>query len=183
MSSHPCLPLLKTCDAARPLGSTGVTRFLATTSLAAAVSSSADFPGVPVIRPTWLRRFLGGTRTVSPVARHALVTVLPLPPRRSDITRRSVCAIPCCLRPTTEGSAFGLFSVEATRGFTFVAARSLAHHPQDGFVDWLHPLRFLRGCNPSYGALTLTPVGLSPTEHASLRWSHFGPKIQLSCLG
>ena len=54
-------------------------RFVATTSLAAAVSSSADFPGVPVIRPTWLRRCRGGTRTVSPVARHVLVTVLPLP--------------------------------------------------------------------------------------------------------
>src|SRR5262249_7128345 len=37
------------------------------------------FPGSPVIRPTWLRRSRGGTRTVSPVARHALVTVLPLP--------------------------------------------------------------------------------------------------------
>src|SRR6516165_7803135 len=34
-------------------------RFLATASPAATVSSSADFPGFPVIRPTWLRRFLG----------------------------------------------------------------------------------------------------------------------------
>ena len=33
-------------------------RFLATASPAATVSSSADFPGSPVIRPTWLRRFL-----------------------------------------------------------------------------------------------------------------------------
>jgi hypothetical protein len=63
-------------------------RFVATTSLAAAVSSSADFPGVPVIRPTWLRRVLGGTRTVSPVARHVLVTVLPLttPPKRQAVS-------------------------------------------------------------------------------------------------
>jgi hypothetical protein len=38
----------------------------------------------------------------------------------------------------------------------------------DGFVGWLHPLRFLHGCNPSYGGLTFTPVGLTPTEHASL---------------
>ena len=30
------------------------------------------------------------------------------------------------------------------------------------------------GCNPSYGALTFTPMGLSPTEHASLRWTHVG---------
>jgi hypothetical protein len=34
-------------------------RFIATASPAATVSSSADFPGSPVIGPTWLRRFLG----------------------------------------------------------------------------------------------------------------------------
>ena len=28
------------------------------------------------------------------------------------------------------------------------------------------------GCDSSYGALTFTPVGLSPTEHTSLRWTH-----------
>src|ERR1017187_6415881 len=50
----------------------------------------------------------------------------------------------------------------------------------DGFVSWLHSLRLLRECNPSYGVLTLSPVGLSPTEHASLRWSHYGPKTR-SC--
>jgi hypothetical protein len=47
----------------------------------------------------------------------------------------------------------------------------------DGFVGWLHPLRFLHGCNPSYGGLTFTPVGLTPTEHASLSldalWSKY----------
>ena len=37
----------------------------------------------------------------------------------------------------------------------------------DGFVGWLHPLRFL-GINPGYGGLTPIPVGLTPTEHASL---------------
>src|SRR5262249_56164877 len=46
----PASPLSKTFDAARLLCSTGVTRFLATRSVADAVSSSADFPGEPVIR-------------------------------------------------------------------------------------------------------------------------------------
>ena len=27
------------------------------------------------------------------------------------------------------------------------------------------------------GLLTLTPVGLPPTEHASLRWTHYGKNI------
>jgi len=57
--------------------------FFATMSLAATVSPSTAFPVAPVIRSTLLQRFLAGTRTVSPVARHVLVTVLPLPPRRS----------------------------------------------------------------------------------------------------
>jgi hypothetical protein len=33
-------------------------------------------------------------------------------------------------------------------------------------------LSFLPSCYSSYGALTFTPVGLSPTVHASLRWTH-----------
>ena len=31
---------------------------------------------------------------------------------------------------------------------------------------------FLPSCYSSYGALTFTPVGLPPTVHASLRWTH-----------
>jgi IS6 family transposase len=46
-----------------------------------------------------------------------------LPPRRSDMPFQLVCAMPCCLRPTIEGSAFGLIFVEATSGFTLVTAR------------------------------------------------------------
>ena len=64
---------------------------------------------MPVIRPTLLHRFLGGTRTASPVAQRILVTVLPLPPRRSESTRRSGFVDPCCLRLTLESSAFGVF--------------------------------------------------------------------------
>src|SRR6202167_3740983 len=33
-------------------------------------------------------------------------------------------------------------------------------------------LSFLPSCYSSYGAWTLTPVGLPPTVHASLRWTH-----------
>ena len=31
---------------------------------------------------------------------------------------------------------------------------------------------FLSSCYSSYGALTFAPEGLSPTVHASLRWTH-----------
>ena len=67
----------------------------------------ADFPGSPVIRPTYLRRFRGGARRASPVARCALVAVPSLPPRRSVPPRQPRCDGPCCLRPTVGGSASG----------------------------------------------------------------------------
>jgi hypothetical protein len=31
---------------------------------------------------------------------------------------------------------------------------------------------FLPSCYSSYGAWTFSPVGLAPTDHASLRWTH-----------
>ena len=43
-------------------------------------------------------------------------------------------------------------------------------------VGFRIPVSQLRSCYPSYGAPTLTPVGLSPTERASLRWTHVGSR-------
>ncbi len=152
-------------------------RFVASTDPAATVSSSADFPGSPVIRPTFLRRFRGGTRTASPVARHVLVTVLPLLPRRSDTTHRSGFVVSCCLRPRAEGSASGVFSV------TGPPMGSLALRPGDlrtilkmalsiGFTSFVSSTDAIQATR----SLILTSVGLSPTEHASLRWTHRSPK-------
>jgi hypothetical protein len=42
----------------------------------------------------------------------------------------------------------------------------------DGFVNRLQEFSFLPSCYSSYGAWTFTPVGLAPTDHASLRWTH-----------
>ena len=72
------------CKWQGPFAPRTLLRFIATTGPAATLSSSADFPVSPVIRPTLLRRFRAGTRRASPVARHVLVTVLSLPPRRGD---------------------------------------------------------------------------------------------------
>ena len=46
------------------------------------------------------------------------------------------------------------------------------NHPFDGFVGRLQSLGFPPPCYPSYGAPTFTPVGLIPTECASLCWTH-----------
>jgi hypothetical protein len=43
----------------------------------------------------------------------------------------------------------------------------------NGVIRQLHPLRFLRECDLSYRALTITPVGLTPTEQTSLSRTHY----------
>ncbi len=98
---------------------------------------------MPVIRPTLLHRFLGGTRTASPVAQRILVTVLPLPPRRSESTHRSEFVDPCCLRSNPVSSASGVFKVSRP------PVGSLALRPGDsltilidGFVSRLQNIWF-----------------------------------------
>src|SRR5262249_32472026 len=65
-----------------PVAPRALPRLLARAGPSATLSSSADFPGTPVIRPPLPRRFRGGTRRVSPLARRVLVTVPSLAPRR-----------------------------------------------------------------------------------------------------
>ena len=98
-------------------------RFIATTGPAATLSSSADFPVSPVIRPTLLQRFLAGTRRASPVAQHVLVTVLSLPPRQGEQPYRSVFGWSFCLRPTDAGSAPGDTHFRGHNAFNVVTAR------------------------------------------------------------
>src|SRR3982751_331867 len=121
ISSLPSL-CWRRCKWQGPFAPRTLLRFIATT--AATLSSSADFPVSPVIRPTLLRRFLAGTRRASPVAQHVLVTVPSLPPRRGEQPYRSVFGCSCCLRPSEVGSALGATFFEATM-------RSLLIQPGD----------------------------------------------------
>jgi len=82
-------------------------QFIATANPSATLSPSFLFPVQPVIGRTCSRVFLSGTRKVSPVAEHALVTVLSLPPRRSVRSPRSARDMPCGLRSEAGGSASG----------------------------------------------------------------------------
>ena len=108
LSSRPGLSLsVEECHQQGRFAPRTLLRFGATTSPSATLSSSTDFPGSPVLRPPWLRRFRGGTRRASPVARRALVTVLSLPPRRRVPPRQPHCGSSCCLRPPVGGSASG----------------------------------------------------------------------------
>jgi hypothetical protein len=86
--SSPLPPVLLRHDVQQgPFALRTLLRFIATTNLAATVSPSVDFP-VDAGYTTALASadFSVGTRTVSPVARLALVIVPSLPPRRSDVS-------------------------------------------------------------------------------------------------
>ena len=124
LSSRPCLPLCwRRCKWQGPFAPRTLRRFVATTDPAATLSSSADFPVSPVIRPTLLQRFRAGTRRASPVAWHVLVTVLSLPPRQGEQPHRSVFGWSFCLRPSDAGSALGDIHFRGHNAFTSVTAR------------------------------------------------------------
>ena len=177
LSSHPCLPSRRRNRVQQgPFAPRALPRLIATTGPAATVSPSAPFPVSPVIEPTLLHRFLDGARTASPVARHVLVTVLPLPPRRSDAPHQSDCDTLCCLRPDGAGSASGssfltrppVGSLTLRPGDSLTIPRMALSIGFTGFVSSTDAIQ-------ATGLLTPAPVGLTPTEHASLRWTHSLP--------
>ena len=98
--------------------------------------------------------------------------MLSLPPRRSGPPRQPVCDGPCCLH--LHGCRLGLRSYHF-RGHLCVRLRyglATRPHPTDEAVERLQKVGFPSPCAPSYRALAFPLVGLPPTEHASLRWTH-----------
>src|SRR5713226_4595506 len=88
--------------------------------------------------------------------------------RRVSRVRRAMLPSPL----NREARPPGLKYFGATGAFTSVPARGLTHHPSDGLVGGLQGLGFPPPCHPSYGALALTPAGLTPAEHVSFLWTH-----------
>ena len=163
--------LLEPLQTAGPLRSPGITPVHHYSGPSRHPLAFHRFPGVSGYKVSLLRRFLerdeeGFSSCLAYPCHRAAPTT---PPKL--LAALVSCDDPCCLRPRNEGSTFG-FSFRGPNGFTCVAARGLAHHPRDGFVDRLQKLSFLPSCYPSYGLLTFAPMGLSPTEYASLRWTH-----------
>jgi hypothetical protein len=123
------------CKWQGPFAQRTLLRFIATTDPAATLSSSADFPVSPVIRPTMLRRFRAGTRRASPVARHVLVTVLSLPPRRDEQSCRSVFGCSCCLRPMDASSALGANNLQQSWRFDWEPPKAVLRDVRT--TDWI----------------------------------------------
>ena len=123
----------------------------------------------PVIRSTWLHRFRDGARTVSPVARPALRprAVPPTPPKGSEASVRLLQT----LLPSSRTKGLGLRIVFFSRPLL----GSLPLRPGDSLtiprMAWSGGfLRFVSSTEApqATGVLTVPPVGLSPTEQASL---------------
>ena len=122
-SPLPPVPASSSC-AARPLRSADVTplpRYYEPSRHRLAFGPTSRW--MPVIRPILLRRFLGGARTISPVARHALVTVLSLttPPE----CRAASVRLRRAMLPSPQTRKLGLrgFLFRGHLAFTSVTAR------------------------------------------------------------
>ena len=87
-------------------------------------------------------------------------------PRRSDF------GSPCCLRPPDVGSASGATHFRGHIRVYFHYGPAARRLPEGDVVDRLQSLGFPPPCYPNYGAPDSSPAGLSPAEHARLRWTH-----------
>jgi hypothetical protein len=102
-----------------------------------------------------------------------------LPPRRSEIVvsvRLRLFMLPSPSRLRARPSE--IFTFEATSTFILITARSLARPPRRrasiGFRNSVSLLSAIQATE----LLTFAPAGLSPAEHASLRWTQ--PYVTLS---
>src|SRR5262249_43401982 len=174
LSSRPCLPCCRKNDEQQgPFAPRALPRFRATTGPSATLSSSADFPVLPVIRPTQLPPFRVGTRRASPVARCVLVVVpsLTTPPERpaaSTGLRRAV-------QPSPYSCGLGLrgYALSGPPRVHWRYGPNGSHLPPgEGRRGASGPSGSLPPALPATGLPILTPTGLTPAEHTSLSWTH-----------
>src|SRR5262249_39798030 len=125
------------------------------------------FPGGTGYTAALLHRFLGGTRTVSPVAQHHPVTALPLttPPGSQTASGSARSA----MLPSPPPRGLGLRSFFSCRGHHWVHVRCgpVTRSPSQG---WLRrsasSVSFPSRMRPKLQRfLTFPPAGLSPAEH------------------
>src|SRR5207248_6081917 len=142
-----------------------------TTDPAASLSPSANFPVLPVIQLPCSADFSTGRGGFLQLLSMSLSPCCPYFP--AEVFRRfSPWDAPCCLRLKSAGSAFRARIFEVTMGsLTLRPGDSLTIHKMALSIGF-RIFSFLPSCYSSYGALTFTPVGLPPTVHASLRWTH-----------
>ena len=153
--------LTTTCRQQGPFARRALPRVLTHTDPAATRSSFPRLPGRPVYTtdPT-PRAFSLGRDGLLQLLSMSCVPVLPVPPRRCDLTRQPDCVSPYSLRPRSSGSATGSLR------FSRQPLRSLALRPGDSLAILtmtlsigFSSLGFPPGCYPSYGASGSSPGG------------------------
>ena len=162
-----------------PFAPRALPRFNATTDPAATVSSSTVFPGPPVyavyLAPSISRRDEDGFSSCLACPCHRAVPTTP----------PEGCASSDTL--ATHPVAFVRHEKTRPLGSIFLSGPpmgSLVLRPGDSLtiLKMALSVSFIRLVlherDSSYGALTFSPVGLFPTEHASLRWTHSCPKTR-----
>ncbi len=149
-------------------------RLTTPTRPSATLSPSVHFPVLPVIRRTFLQPFLSGARRVSPVASPALAIMPSCLPRRSGTAVSVKVRLP--MLPSPLRGRLGLRTFALSRPLP----RSHALRPDDSLPLLERDLsvgfiRFVSSTDATQatGLLTLTPVGLPPTEQTSLPWTHY----------
>ena len=93
-------------------------------------------------------------------------------PAGGGSSRQPGCDDPCCLRAKSRRSASGASTFEATLAFTHVTARQLAPILPMVSSMGFRALVSLRPAIQATGRLAVAPVGLLPTEHVCLFWTH-----------
>ena len=176
---QPLLPrpfLTTTCRQQGPFARRALPRVTTTTDPSATRSSFPRLPGSAgyTTDPT-PGAFSLGQDGLLQLLGVSCVSVLPVPPRRCGLTRQPSLRQPVQPSPPILGLGHRVSAVfEATCPFACAAARKLARHPIDDFVERLQLTRFPSWLLSKLRGLWLLPRwdSLTPTEHTCLIWTH-----------
>src|SRR5271169_2660461 len=164
--------MLETLQMAGPLGSTGITPLRRYYGPIRHPLVFGRLPGIAgytaYLAPAISRRDEEGFSSCSACPCHRAVASTP--PRWTAVS----VSVRLVILPSPFGCGLG------PRGYSFSRPQCVhfcyrpvtRNLPQGGLVDRLRRFCFHRLRYPNYGALTFTPAGLSPAEHASLHWTH-----------
>ncbi len=159
-----------------PFAPRALPRFFTTTDLAATLSSSTDFLVSPVIRLPCSANFSTGRGGFLQLLSMSLSPCCPYHP--AGVTQRLGQSASChaaftrrqgARPPDLKLSRPPVGSLSLRPGDSLTIPRMALSVGFIRFVSSTHATQ-------ATGLLTLTPVGLTPAEHASLRWTHCLPK-------
>jgi hypothetical protein len=158
----PLPPVDEDIRCSKPLCSTGVTPLRRYYELGRRRLVVSRFPGVAGYTTDLLHRFLDGTRTVSPVAEHALVTVLPLttPPEwQRRVSQPAACHAAFAPQQRARPPDVSFLSRPPLGSLMLRPGDSLTIPRMALSVGFVRGVSSVNGRNPRYGASDYYPRG------------------------